>query len=62
MMDGGTCHSDVSDHESFEFHITNLYKWKTLEARLIQNKIIDAAHLDIMEKERNKFGLGEFAF
>ena len=45
----------VSDHENSELHINNLEKWKTLEARLLQNKTIDAAHQDIMEREKKKW-------
>ncbi|XP_065668003.1 52 kDa repressor of the inhibitor of the protein kinase-like [Hydra vulgaris] len=45
----------VSDHENSELHIINLEKWKTLEARLLQNKTIDAAHQDVMEREKKKW-------
>ena len=45
----------VSDHENSELHINNLEKWKTLEARLLQNKNIDAAHQDVMEREKKKW-------
>ena len=45
----------VSDHENSELHINNLEKWKTLEARLLQNKTIDAAHQDVMEREKKKW-------
>ena len=45
----------VSDHENSELHINNLEKWKTLEARFLQNKTIDAAHQDVMEREKKKW-------
>ncbi|XP_065665736.1 zinc finger MYM-type protein 5-like [Hydra vulgaris] len=45
----------VSDHKKSELHINNLEKWKTLEARLLQKKTIDAAHRDVMEREKKKW-------
>ncbi|XP_065646998.1 uncharacterized protein LOC136076944 [Hydra vulgaris] len=44
----------VSDHKNTQLHINNLDKWKTLEARLLQNKTIDAAHQDVMEEEMER--------
>lgn len=45
----------VSDHENSELHIKCLEKWKTLEARLLQNRTIDSIQQNVMEKERKKW-------
>ncbi|XP_054714780.1 zinc finger MYM-type protein 1-like [Uloborus diversus] len=45
----------VADHEGSGFHLTNLEKWKTLAAGLLQNKTVDFAEQVVMEGERKKW-------